>query len=574
MCALHFLRMKRSSEERELQPPTQSCGIGTAPIILEGVTLETYFVPRDSLEEARVLVIVTDVERLGRLYVQYPEMSSEESAAFNTLREGLYYALPSTLFEDRREAVEHYMWETAEKAGILSTVQRAASKFSYYLMRDTFGFEKLDALIRDDDIEEVSCTGYGSPVRVRHRRYTQYGFMETNERFESEEELHAYVMKLAQIFGDNITRAKPYFEASILLDGVPVRAAATLASEMTLPGSTFAIRRQKEKPITMSQMTTMEKARPFPARIPNPVQGEIQKYAELPFHKTLTSLMAAYFWILLETTSNILVCGQTSSGKTTMLNAILSFINPTAKVVTVEDNPEIHLPPSLHWERMKTRVARGFTLGAEKFEIGLFDLLVRSLRFSPDYLIVGEVRGREAQTLGQAMMAGHSCLSSIHAGSAEQCIQRLLTPPMALSLGEVHQITSIVTMKKVTLPDGREVRRVESVDEVVPNRAQPEGCRLVNVFKYVPEHDGFRVNTPDQVLEASPRLREKAVFLGWSNEDLLRELERRASYLVDAVEEGKFSVEEFTTRVQRYRTKTYQAAVELSSAPATPVKAS
>ncbi|MDV3243909.1 MAG: hypothetical protein LYZ66_01890 [Nitrososphaerales archaeon] len=158
--------------------------------------------------------------------------------------------------------ITHYLWKTSEQAGILGVVQAASEKMRYYLLRDALGFGELDALFNDDELEEVSCTAWDKPVRVYNRRYTQHMFMETNVAFGTEEALQRFVRRLAQLAGESISRAQPFVEATLSLGAAEKRITATLANEISRPGSSFAIRKQKANPLTVTQLTTPEPARP------------------------------------------------------------------------------------------------------------------------------------------------------------------------------------------------------------------------------------------------------------------------------------------------------------------------
>jgi energy-coupling factor transporter ATP-binding protein EcfA2 len=271
-------------------------------------------------------------------------------------------------------------------------------------------------------------------------------------------------------------------------------------------------------------------------------------YEEDHSHKTLSVLMAAYFWLLLERTTNVLVAGETNSGKTTMMNAVLALMNPKAKIVTAEDVLEINLPDHLHWQRMKTRYHRaGVSPLSQRYEYGLGDLLKLALRFSPTLLSLGEMRGEESEVLAAAITLGFSTMTTIHAENAERTIQRLTTPPMRFAEGHVRDITAIATMRKVALDNGQVARRLVSVDEIRP--VGPDGHVIVNVFRYDHESDSFEPTTPAEVVDRSYRLGEIAQSFGWTPARVQRGLVARAARLSRAAAEGRWSAESISAMV-------------------------
>lgn len=397
-----------------------------------------------------------------------------------------------------------------------------------------------------------NCTRYDRPVRVVHRRHTEYMFIETNVAYSSEDRLQAFIRRLAQFGGTTVSLAQPSLEVT-LHGPSDRRVTATLGDEISRPGSTYAIRKQKESPFTIVQLASPED--PGQAVLPAKAEAEqAVSYEEDPFHKTLSALMAAYFWLLLERTTNVLVAGETSSGKTTLMNAILALMNPRAKIVTAEDVLEINLPDHLHWQRLKTRSSRaGLTPHSGRYEYTLADLLKLSLRYSPTILSLGEMRGEESETVAAAITLGFSTIATVHAENAEKCVQRLTTPPMRFSSGHVRDLTAIATMRKISLPDGRVVRRMVSVDEIQPEGS--DGHNIVNIFRYDYASDSFSPTTPAEVLDRSFRLNEIAQSYGWSSTRVQMSLANRAAYITDSIRSRELTPEALASMVRRYSAK-------------------
>lgn len=444
--------------------------------------------------------------------------------------------------------VEEYVRRAAHEADPDPAMVDAREKMMYYLSREFFGFWELDPLMVDDNLEEISVSRFDRPVRVLHRGYSEYMFMETDVAFPSEARLQGFIRRLAQLGGTTVSLAQPSLEVT-LQGPSDRRVTATLGDEISRPGSTLAIRKQRERSITLTQLAAPEP--PRWVRVQRPEVSAGPSYEEVHSHKTLSVLMAAYFWLLLERTTNVLVAGETNSGKTTMMNAILALANPRAKVVTAEDVLEIRLPDHLHWQRLKTRSYRaGLSPAGSRYEYGLSDLLKLALRFSPTILSLGEMRGEESQTLAAAITLGFSTMTTIHAESAERCVQRLTTPPMRFEAGHIRDITAIATMRRVQQADGRVARRVVSIDEVKP--VGQDGHEIVNVFWYDPATDSFGPTTPSEVLDRSFRLNEIADGTGITSAEVQTSLAARAAWLARRIAGGEFSPESLSFMVRDF----------------------
>ena len=520
------------------RPPMVVAGVNAPRVVdppeeIQGV-LDTYRVPTGAPPEVSAEVFVVDEDGVGRYLVRLPRLSDEEEKGLQLLKANLFDSIPADSDGDPKDVVSEYMWKTAEGTGLASLVHGSHDKLLYYLMKEFAGFWEIDPLMNDDNLEEISAARFDRPVRVLHRNFSEYMFMETDVVYPSEDRLRAFVRRLAQFGGTTVSLAQPSLEVT-LHGSSDRRVTATLGDEISRPGSTYAIRKQRGRPITIAQLAT-----PEPARWPKPrAQSDLScSYEEDHSHKSLSVLMAAYFWLLLERTTNVLVAGETNSGKTTLMNAILALANPKYKIVTAEDVLEINLPDHLHWQRLKTRTHRaGLSPASGRYEYGLPDLLKLALRLSPTILSLGEMRGEESETVAAAITLGFSTMTTIHAEDAERCVQRLTTPPMKFAAGHIRDITAIVTLRKVVLQDGRVVRRVVSVDELKP--VGGDGHEIINVFKYDPARDSFAPTTPAEVLDRSYRLNEIAESYGWTPETVQASLAVRAARIAGRIASGE-----------------------------------
>lgn len=401
--------------------------------------------------------IIEDPETGSNKYVVLePELTEKEKKLYekivSILEEEL--TLDSKVFKSREEALKHIEDKLVEvvKKYKLDVPKPTIKKFLYYFNRDFLGLGKIEPLMHDPLIEDISCDGVGVPVYIWHREYES---IPTNIVFETEEELNSFIVRLAYLSGKHISLANPIVDAT-LPDGSRVQ--LTFGKEVTQKGSTFTIRKFRTDPLTVT---------------------------DLVIFNTMSSELAAYFWYAIEKKFSILVAGGTASGKTTTLNVLSMFILPGLKVVSIEDTRELNLPHE-NWIPSVTRTAFG---ESEVGEITLYDLLKASLRQRPDIIIVGEVRGEEAYTLLQAAATGHGGLSTIHADSIRAAIGRLTTPPMNVPKPLIAAALHIIALQLKLKIGERTLRRITHVAEVVEYDFKKDDIILNDVFKWDPVHD-------------------------------------------------------------------------------------
>ncbi len=345
--------------------------------------------------------------------------------------------------------------------------------------------------MHDDVIEDISCDGINIPIFIYHRELET---IRSNIVFTTTEELDNYVVKLAQICGKQISVYDPIVDGK-LDDGS--RLSVTLSNTVT-KDSNFTIRRFREEPLT-------------------PI--------DLIQSNTLTIDMAAYFWLAIENNTSILFCGGTASGKTTTLNALALFIPSKHKIVSIEDTREVNLPHE-NWIAGTTRT--GFSQSEERRsgkDIDMFDLTRAALRQRPKVIIVGEVRGREAYTLFQAMTTGHLSYSTVHAGNIRTLIQRLESPPINLPRSLLTALDVVVFLNSVMV-NKKPVRRISSVMEII--KLDPGSNRLITFtpFQWISDSkDQFQNEGGSRVLD---RLMNRN---GWTEEQLQKELAIRKEIL-------------------------------------------
>ena len=358
----------------------------------------------------------------------------------------------------------------------------------YYILRDTIGYGKIDPLMNDPKIEDISCNGVNIPIFIFHRN-PYIGEIQTNIVFTSDEELDSFVMKLALRTGRSLSVAHPLLDG-ILPDGSRIQ--ITYGRDISRKGSTFTIRKFSKDPFT-------------------PI--------DLINYGTADMGLLSYIWTLVEEGKSILISGGTATGKTSFLNAISLFIKPEKKIVSIEDTPELKLPHP-NWLAEVSR--SGF--GPKGYgEVTLVDLLKAALRQRPDYIIVGEVRGPEAYILFQAMATGHPGLGTIHADTFEALIDRLISPPINLPPVLLEVLDAVVFLKRVKYHN-KYVRRVDKIYEIVRwNKRKKDVDRVIS-FEWNPKDDTF-------ISRESVLLKEIMEFRNWTEKELQTNLKFKAKIL-------------------------------------------
>ena len=361
---------------------------------------------------------------------------------------------------------------------------------NYYIKRDLSGYGPLEVLMRDPALEDLSCNGHNLPVFIFHRTY---GSLPTSITF-TESELNQFVLKLAQKANKQMSLSNPMVDAT-LPNGSRIQ--ITYSEVVSTKGSSFTIRKFRTEPMTPLDLIRFGTYDP----------------------QTL-----AFLWLAIEHRKSLLVVGGTASGKTSTMNAVSLFIPQNAKVVSLEDTQEIQLPHK-NWLPTQTRE---LNVEGIKGDIDLFSLLKACMRQRPEYIIVGEVRGREAQTLFQAMNSGHSTLSTIHAGSVYEAINRLTHDPINVP-PVMFQALDLVVVQSIYTTGKTRIRRCLSIHEIVVEKNGE--INPIPLFEWDIQHDTFR-----RLFQRSKVLNEIAFHCGWDESELEHQLKKREEFFTWALE--------------------------------------
>jgi len=383
-------------------------------------------------------------------------------------------------------------------------------KVFYYIIRNIAGYGDLHVVMSDPNIEDISCNGVGKPIYVWHRKHES---LSTNIVYRDEEGYDNLVLKLAHVSGKHISSAFPILDAML---PEKHRLAATFMREVSSGGSTFCIRKFRPEPFSIIDLIRLG---------------------------TVDTKLAAYFWLLLENKRSIMVIGETGAGKTSMLNALAGLINANDKVITVEEVAELNLANE-NWVQLVSR--QGFRFASSDTSIiTLFDLVKVSLRYRPDYIVVGEIRGEEAYVLFQAIATGHGGLCTMHGDSIDNAVKRLTSPPMNVSKDYVPLMNVCIVIGRVELPQRREGltfgRRVRSVCEMM------EGDRFIAASEWDPASDSYNTR-----IESSELMNAIAKRQGLTKEDVIQEMNRREEIMKFLLKSGLSSQADITRTLLNY----------------------
>jgi flagellar protein FlaI len=441
-----------------------------------------------------------------------PILTEYEKEILDRIKRGLIQIIdisPSSIKERNLliEILENKVHKIIDQYGIKITPEQYL-KIMYYIYRDFVGLNEIEPLMYDPFIEDIGVDGVNLPVFVVHQRL---GSIKTNIVYNNVEKLRDFVVKLAERCDRYISYAEPLLDGT-LPDGSRVQ--ATLTGDVTTRGPTFSIRKFREEPLSPIDLIAL---------------------------KTASSELLAYLWYAIEAKKNILICGGTSTGKTSLLNAISLFIMPEAKIVSIEDTRELMLPHE-HWIPGVARPAFG---GSGVGEVSLYDLLRESFRQNPDYLIVGEIRGKEAYVMFQGMASGHPSFSTMHAASLEDVIKRLESPPIELSPFLI-EILDIVIIMVHAREKGKSARRVKEVMEIQNIDKTTGRANAVRSFAWIPSEDKIEFKGYSWVLE------KIAMEKGISFREVQKEINQRRELLEWLLKNGIRSIKDVSKYIVMY----------------------
>jgi flagellar protein FlaI len=461
--------------------------------------------------------IYGDVGQDMKYYAIEPDLSGDEWQVFDRVRNRLLErSVTKPAPQDEAEyddRIEELLQETTKvkdedsETGVLSRLssitdvgkveltEQTYENIRYRLNRDIVGLGPLEPVMRDPANEDIHVIG-PEECFVDH---SVYSMLQTTVEWESEEAFDQWLRNMGERIGDPVSDSDPIVD-STLPDGS--RLNLIYSDDVSLKGPSLTIRQGDEVPLSVFQITAWN---------------------------TLSPELAAYLWLCLENEQTVFVVGETASGKTTTLNASMSFIPRDSKVYTAEDTAEV-LPPHDTWQQLLTREG-----DSEDTSIDMFDLVAAALRSRPDYIIVGEVRGEEGRMAFQAAQTGHPVMLTFHASDIVSMIQRFTGDP--INVPETFMDNADVALFQNRVKQGDQVlRRVTSVQEIEGYSKEMDGVVTRQAFYWDPVEDEivFQGRNNSYVLEE-----QIATLLGYEDtRDIYDDMDFRARIIDRAIQEG------------------------------------
>ena len=324
----------------------------------------------------------------------------------------------------------------------------------YMFFKEKLGLGTLDPLTTDPYIEDISCSGLGQ-IFIEHKIFRG---VKSSIDFSAINDLDRYVMWLSERIKKPVTFKNPICDAT-LPDGSRIN--IVFGKEVSKRGSNFSIRKFAGTPISIFELIDFG---------------------------SLTYQMLAYMSLIIGHGLNVFVSGETASGKTTLLNALTTFIQPLAKIVSIEDTPELQVPHQ-NWIR---EVVQTNTIDASSGGITMFDLLMAALRQRPDEILIGEIRGVEGNVAFQAMQTGHSVMATFHAATVQKLIQRVSGDPILVPKTYIDNLNVVVLCSQVRLPNGKMGRRITGINEIVSYDSVTDSFTFMEAFHWDETKDQFK----------------------------------------------------------------------------------
>jgi flagellar protein FlaI len=429
--------------------------------------------------------------------VVFPRVAPATEAVLDSIKEKIIETIKINISEilDPRALgdIKRRFTEAADqfiKRQMPKISEREKSALSGYIIHEMLGLGRLEVLLNDDGLEEIVVNNSAEPLWVYHKKY---GWLKTNIIIPTEDQIYNYASIIGRKIGRQITNLDPLMDAHLPTGD---RVNATLFPIST-KGNTITIRKFRREPWTMIHFID-------------------------PRERTISKEVAALLWLACQYELNIMVAGGTASGKTSVLNALMPFMPPNQRIISIEDTRELRLPDFLHWIPLTTREPNPEGKG----EVAMLDLLINSLRMRPDRVVVGEMRRRdEAEVMFEAMHTGHSVYATMHADRAEQVVRRLINPPIDLPEGLLEALHLILVQFRHRRLG---IRRTFQLAEIIAGET-PEGktrIRLEILYKWNPKTD-----TIIKVKDSVRLLDEIRLHTGMTDEELASDLKEKEMVL-------------------------------------------
>lgn len=469
-----------------------------------------------------------DKETGNRYYVIEPYLTEEEKKLYNKIEDNVFDHTISAYTEEEKksdknleETYDEIVEVEEDKSGFLDKFNLDSSRFSvtqetydkmlYLLKRNIVSMGPLNPLLKDRTNEDIHVVS-SDEVHINNKIF---GMMEADIDLGTEEEYKRWLKSMSERVGNPVSQGNPIVDTS-LPDGS--RLNIIFPDDVSIEGPTLTIRQFEEIPPSVFQ---------------------IVKWG------TMSPELAAYLWLCVETNMSMTIAGETAAGKTTTLNAVTTFIPKDNKIVSAEETLELKISHEA-WQRLQTREGE-----SEGQNVDLFDLVIASLRARPDNLIIGEIRGKEAFNVFQAMQTGHPTMFTFHAGNIVAMVHRFTGEPLNVPEAFLGNL-NVAVFQNFIKRRGKELRRITSVREIEGFSKQMDGLVTRQVFDWDPVRDITRFLGRNNSFVLEEKVAEA---LGYADpRKIYDELDTRAEVIRKALAKNLVGYNEAIEVINTYQT--------------------
>ncbi len=427
----------------------------------KALSIETYEIEADGVR-LEVDIIQKPEDFVLHYFLNFPQYGEGTKALLANLKRSIIseasFKTDKMLDQKFVMSLKEKFTENAErilKQDLPKIDEKTKGALIAHLIHEMLGLGQIEFLLSDNNLEEIVVNSSHEPVWVYNKKY---GWLKTNVTIPSEEEIQNYASIIARRVGKQVTILNPLLDAHLITGD---RANATLFP-ISSAGNTITIRRFRRDPWTVTDFIK---------------------------NRTVNAEIMALIWLSMQYELNMIISGGTASGKTSLLNVMVPFIQPNHRIITIEDTRELSLPKFLHWVPMTTREPNPEGKGG----VRMLDLLVNSLRMRPDRIIVGETRRQnEAEVMFEGMHTGHSVYTTFHANTAEETIRRMTNPPLNIPVNLLDSVhLNVVQFRNRRLG----VRRILQIAEFVPEKHGTQDVLKPNIlYRWRPSTDTIEKN--------------------------------------------------------------------------------